>query len=102
MCRDYGPSQSECGIALSKVHLASGMLDLAAKELDAVLRADGAEREMLTHFKNRACDLPELVLEVFRQRAAQGQLTAGEAKYMLLMVSGMQNSRSTSPALTVH
>lgn len=51
-----------------------------------MLQTPAAEREMLNHFRERACELPQLVLELYRMKAYQGSLSAGDAKYMLLMV----------------
>eukprot|EP01034_Spumella_vulgaris_P023136 gene23136-29329_t len=86
MCRDYNPGQSECGIAMSKIFLANGAFEPALRETERVLRTQNEERDMLSHFKNYACELPELVLTLFQQKAYMGQFGSGDVKYMLLML----------------
>ncbi len=67
--------------------LGNGMFEPALKEVEVMLRIEGAERDMLNHFKNNGCDIPDLVLDIMKRKAAMGLLTAGDVKYTLLMVS---------------
>lgn len=87
MCRDFNPASLECAIALSRIYLSQGVFDLAMNELTAMLKQETREREYLTHFKQNACEIPELVVTLFKQKALANALNANEAKYMLLMVS---------------
>jgi hypothetical protein len=86
MCRDYSAGQSECSIALAKIFLANGAFEQALRETERVLRTENEERDMLSHFRNYLCELPEVVLALFQHKAYMGQLNQGEVKYMLLMV----------------
>lgn len=87
MCRDFNPNQVECGLSLARYYYYHGMVDKAFIELEKILIRGHEDRIMLNMLRTKDCSVPELVIDLFTQKAKIGALTIGDAKFMLLMVS---------------
>eukprot|EP01035_Chromulina_nebulosa_P025391 gene25391-33141_t len=87
MCRDFNKQQSECALALVRVYMAQGDFELAWDEVEAILKTEQKDREMLNHYKMTQCTIPAVVIEVFdgKWKTKPNFFTANDAKYILLM-----------------
>ena len=68
--------------------MAQGDFDQAYDEMEAILRTEQKDREMLNHYKMAQCSLPAVVIEVFdgKSKTKPDFFTANDAKYVLLML----------------
>ena len=101
LCRDYNPKQSECGMALTRLYLSYGSLDLAFNEINLIIRNGREDRAMLNWYKSWDCDVPSVAFVIYSHYVRIYQVnkaTIGDALYILLLVSLILFSTSTNEA----
>ena len=93
LCRDYNNKQCECSMALCRLYVAHGSLDMAFNEMEKVLRTEREDRLMLNWFKTWDCDVPQLAFVIFSHylRIYSNVATPQDAMYMLLLRSYLDN-----------
>jgi hypothetical protein len=87
LCRDYNPRQCECSLALARLYVSHGSLDLAFHELEKILRTDVEQRLMLNWLKTYDCDVPQFAVTVFSHyvRVYAHLATPQDAMLLLLL-----------------
>ena len=80
-------------MALCRLYVAHGSLDMAFNEMEKILRTEREDRIMLNWFKTWDCDVPQLAYVIFSHylRIYSNLATPQDAMYMLLLRSFLDN-----------
>ena len=100
LCRDYNMKQCECSMALARLYVAHGSLDMAFNEMEKILRTQREDRLMLNWFKTWECDVPQLAVTLFSHylRIYAALATPQDAMYLLLLRYLLDNPKCGLPA----
>jgi hypothetical protein len=99
LCRDYNMKQCECSMALARLYIVHGSLDMAFNEMEKILKTHREDRLMLNWFKTWECDVPQLAVTLFSHylRIYATLATPQDAMYLLLLRYLLDNPKCGFP-----